>query len=95
MPSHGSLTKAGKVRSQTPKIPAKPKKNLAPRIRNRKDYIMFLARKLASEVVAVSRKTGLPYDKVIDSMISSETKRERIQALRVLKDKPELLRRRH
>ena len=39
MPSHGSLTKAGKVRSQTPKIPPKPKKNKPPRIRNRKEYI--------------------------------------------------------
>jgi len=28
MPSHGSLTKAGKVRNATPKIPPKPKKNL-------------------------------------------------------------------
>ena len=42
MPSHGSLTKAGKVRSQTPKIPAKQKKNLAPRIRNRKEYFRRL-----------------------------------------------------
>ena len=39
MPSHGSITKAGKVRSQTPKIPPKPRKNLAPRVRNRKEYI--------------------------------------------------------
>ena len=39
MPSHGSLTKAGKVRNQTPKIPPKPKKNLTPRVRNRKEYI--------------------------------------------------------
>jgi small subunit ribosomal protein S30e len=38
MPSHGSLTKAGKVRKQTPKIPAKPRKNLAPRMRNRREY---------------------------------------------------------
>ena len=38
MPSHGSLTKAGKVRKQTPKIPAKPKKNPAPRMRNRKEF---------------------------------------------------------
>jgi small subunit ribosomal protein S30e len=26
MPSHGSITKAGKVRSQTPKLEAKPRK---------------------------------------------------------------------
>ncbi len=39
MPSHGSLTKAGKVRSQTPKIPPKPKKNMPPRMKNRWEYI--------------------------------------------------------
>ncbi len=38
MPSHGSLTKAGKVRNATPKIPAKPKKNLPPRRRNWRNY---------------------------------------------------------
>lgn len=38
MPSHGSLTKAGKVRNATPKIPAKPKKNLSPRRRNYRNY---------------------------------------------------------
>ncbi|MEM0370076.1 MAG: 30S ribosomal protein S30e [Pyrobaculum sp.] len=38
MPSHGSLTKAGKVRNQTPKIPPKPKKNLNPRRRNIRNY---------------------------------------------------------
>ncbi len=44
MPSHGSLTKAGKVRKQTPKIPAKPRKNPSPRVRNRKEYIRLLKR---------------------------------------------------
>ncbi|RLE77926.1 MAG: 30S ribosomal protein S30e [Thermoprotei archaeon] len=38
MPSHGSLTKAGKVRAATPKIPKQPKKNLPPRRRNRRNY---------------------------------------------------------
>lgn len=38
MPSHGSITKAGKVRSQTPKIEAKPKRSLVPRIRNRLNF---------------------------------------------------------
>ena len=42
MPSHGSLTKAGKVRSQTPKIEPKPKKNKPPRIRNRMKYLIAL-----------------------------------------------------
>lgn len=39
MPSHGSLTKAGKVRSQTPKIPPKQKKNRPPRVRNKVEYV--------------------------------------------------------
>ncbi|BCU68579.1 30S ribosomal protein S30e [Sulfolobales archaeon HS-7] len=38
MPSHGSLTKAGKVRSQTPKIQPKEKKKENPRLRNRIEY---------------------------------------------------------
>ncbi|MHA1743032.1 MAG: 30S ribosomal protein S30e, partial [Candidatus Heimdallarchaeota archaeon] len=38
MPTHGSLAKAGKVRSQTPKIPAKPKTKPHPRKRNRRNY---------------------------------------------------------
>jgi len=38
MPSHGSLTKAGKVRAATPKIPPKPKRSSVPRISRRKDY---------------------------------------------------------
>lgn len=42
MPSHGSLTKAGKVRNQTPKIPPKPKKNKPPRVRNRLEYVIRL-----------------------------------------------------
>ncbi|RLI34165.1 30S ribosomal protein S30e [Candidatus Bathyarchaeota archaeon] len=38
MPTHGSLTKAGKVRSQTPKIPGRPKKSPPPRYRVRRNY---------------------------------------------------------
>lgn len=38
MPSHGSLTKAGKVRSATPKIPPKPHSNPIPRIKNSRKY---------------------------------------------------------
>jgi small subunit ribosomal protein S30e len=38
MPSHGSLTKAGKVRNQTPKIPKKEKHKEVPRVRNRKEF---------------------------------------------------------
>ena len=36
--SHGSLTKAGKVRNQTPKVVSKRPKKLNPRMRNRKNY---------------------------------------------------------
>lgn len=45
MPTHGSLTKAGKVRSQTPKIEGTPKKSPIPRRRNR---INFVKRVLAA-----------------------------------------------
>lgn len=38
MPTHGSMTKAGKVRNATPKIPAKPRRNLPPRQRNRREH---------------------------------------------------------
>ena len=39
MPTHGSLTKAGKVRAQTPKIESKESKNPIPRIRNNANYL--------------------------------------------------------
>lgn len=39
MPTHGSLTKAGKVRAQTPKIEGSHKKSPAPHRRNRTNYI--------------------------------------------------------
>ncbi|MCE4614138.1 MAG: 30S ribosomal protein S30e [Desulfurococcales archaeon] len=38
MPSHGSLTKAGRVRELTPKIEPKSRKNKPPRIRNKSKY---------------------------------------------------------
>ena len=41
MPTHGSLTKAGKVRGQTPKIDGQERTSPIPRVRNRK---MFLKR---------------------------------------------------
>jgi small subunit ribosomal protein S30e len=37
--SHGSLTKAGKVRSQTPKVEGKTRRTPIPRLRNRRNYI--------------------------------------------------------
>jgi small subunit ribosomal protein S30e len=48
MPSHGSITKAGKVRSQTPKIEAKPRRSSVPRIRNRLNF--------EKRVIAVSQQ---------------------------------------
>jgi small subunit ribosomal protein S30e len=36
--SHGSLTKAGKVRSQTPKVDGKVRVTPIPRLRNRRNY---------------------------------------------------------
>ncbi|MGA9388027.1 MAG: 30S ribosomal protein S30e [Candidatus Bathyarchaeia archaeon] len=38
MPTHGSLSKAGKVRGQTPKIQATEKKGPGPRCRNKRNY---------------------------------------------------------
>jgi len=42
MPTHGSMTKAGKVRKATPRIEPKPKKRPTPRIRNRGKYAKLL-----------------------------------------------------
>jgi len=38
MPTHGSLSKAGKVRSQTPKIEAHVKISPSPKTRTRRTY---------------------------------------------------------
>ena len=39
MPTHGSLTKAGKVRSQTPKLQARIRTGPSPKIGFRKNYV--------------------------------------------------------
>ncbi|MBN1682211.1 30S ribosomal protein S30e [Candidatus Bathyarchaeota archaeon] len=39
MPTHGSLTKAGKVRAQTPKIEPIPHTNPNPKKRNRTNFV--------------------------------------------------------
>ncbi|MEM4495184.1 MAG: 30S ribosomal protein S30e [Candidatus Caldarchaeum sp.] len=49
MPSHGSITKAGKVRSQTPKLEAKPRKSPFPRQRNRNNYLKRVLAPAASQ----------------------------------------------
>ena len=38
MPTHGSLTKAGKVRNQTPKIASQSKKKPIPKVRTLHNY---------------------------------------------------------
>ncbi len=38
MPTHGSLTKAGKVRGQTPKMEAKERVSHNPRVGNNKNF---------------------------------------------------------
>jgi len=38
MPSHGSLSKAGKVRSVTPKMEARERHSESPRVANRTNY---------------------------------------------------------
>ncbi|NHJ02766.1 MAG: 30S ribosomal protein S30e [Candidatus Heimdallarchaeota archaeon] len=44
--SHGSLTKAGKVRNQTPKVEARTKKGLTPILRNKKNYVKRIEREI-------------------------------------------------
>ncbi len=43
MPTHGSLTKAGKVRDQTPRIESQGRKSQIPRIRNRRNYVKLIS----------------------------------------------------
>ncbi len=56
MPTHGSMTKAGKVRKQTPKIEPKPRKNLPPRVRNRIKYVVRFIEKKEVAAVAGGRR---------------------------------------
>ncbi len=52
MPTHGSLTKAGKVRSQTPKIQGRTRKSPSPRVKSRRNY---------EKRVVTGRKAGQNY----------------------------------
>ncbi|MGQ9542511.1 MAG: 30S ribosomal protein S30e [Candidatus Bathyarchaeia archaeon] len=58
MPTHGSLTKAGKVRSQTPKIQATPRRSAIPRIRLRRAHAkrFLLGREHGQNWVSVRRR---------------------------------------
>ncbi len=44
--SHGSLTKAGKVRNQTPKVEGRKRKGVTPILRNKKNYIKRVEREM-------------------------------------------------
>ena len=57
MPTHGSLTKAGKVRSQTPKLPARMRRSPVPRVKKRNDYRkrFILERKPGQFVPTITR----------------------------------------
>lgn len=39
MPTHGSMTKAGKVRGQTPKLQARKRDSPVPKVRIRSTYV--------------------------------------------------------
>lgn len=45
MPTHGSLTKAGKVRGQTPKIPGKSRLRPIAKIRNKDNFVKRFEKK--------------------------------------------------
>ncbi len=60
MPSHGSLTKAGKVRSQTPKIAPRPKRNLVPRVRNKREYWIAQRKMQGLPIPAVVPPSSIP-----------------------------------
>jgi small subunit ribosomal protein S30e len=39
MPTHGSLTKAGKVRGQTPRVQGRPRLSPVSKVRNKNNFI--------------------------------------------------------
>ncbi|MGI0078308.1 MAG: 30S ribosomal protein S30e [Nitrososphaerales archaeon] len=45
MPTHGSLTKAGKVRSQTPKLQGRVRVGPIPKERNRRTFVKRYSQK--------------------------------------------------
>ncbi len=54
------MTKAGKVRNATPKIPAKPRRNLPPRQRNRREYWVRKRKESGLPVPAVVPPSSVP-----------------------------------
>ena len=47
MPTHGSLTKAGKVKGQTPKVQAKERASPISKVRNKENYIKRFEKRIS------------------------------------------------
>jgi small subunit ribosomal protein S30e len=47
MPTHGSLTKAGKVKGQTPKVQAKERVSPISKVRNKENFIKRFEKRIA------------------------------------------------
>ena len=56
MPTHGSLTKAGKVRGQTPKIEGKVRKSRNPRVKSKRSF---------RTRIVPNRTIGQKWDKIV------------------------------
>ena len=56
MPTHGSLTKAGKVRGQTPKVEGKVRVSINPRVKSKRSF---------KTRVILNRTIGQKWDKVV------------------------------
>ena len=56
MPTHGSLTKAGKVRGQTPKIEGKVRKSRSPRVKSKRSF---------RTRIVLNRTIGQKWDKIV------------------------------
>ena len=56
MPTHGSLTKVGKVRGQTPKIEGKVRKSRNPRVKSKRSF---------KTRIVLNRTVGQKWDKVV------------------------------
>lgn len=57
MPTHGSITKAGKVRSQTPKIQGRKRRSPVPKVRVRRNAYkrLVLGRKPGQNWIALKK----------------------------------------
>ncbi|MCH2380295.1 MAG: 30S ribosomal protein S30e [Nitrososphaerales archaeon] len=56
MPTHGSLTKAGKVRGQTPKVEGKVRVSRNPRVKSKRSF---------KTRIVLNRTVGQKWDKIV------------------------------